>query len=218
MSDPAAKKKAAMSPEPVQQQAPPRRRNRPETSDVAGTVILGVVGLVAVVMGLGYGFTTETGQVGPGFLPVLTGGFIVVATLLELARMFFATSSPVEGSFMEQIEKVEEDAREAIARAHAHDGAAEGAGSERDTFGRTRQQRGIAIASIFGLMLVVLLLVPVLGLLISLTLMTLVLLLVVERKPVLPSVLATAAGLAFFYLIFVQGLNIPLPTGMLGLI
>lgn len=206
-----------MAPEPEQQQAPPQRR-RPETSDVVGTVILGVVGLVAVVMGLSYGFTAETGQVGPGFLPVLTGGFIVLATLMELARMFFATSSPVQGSFMEQVEKVEEAAQEAIARAHAHDGADEGAGPDLDTFGRTRRQRGAATASIFGLMLLALLLVPVLGLLLSLTAMTLALLLVVERKPVLPSVLATGAGLAFFYLTFVQGLNVPLPTGLLGLI
>ena len=72
--------------------------------------------------------------------------------------------------------------------------------------------------SIFGLMLVALILVPVLGLLLSLTAMMLVLLLVVERKPVLPSVLATVGALAFFYLAFVQGLNVPLPTGMLGLI
>lgn len=191
-------------------------RPRPKTSDVIGTVILGVVGAVAVVMGLGYGFTVENGQVGPGFLPVLTGGFIVVATVLELIRMFFASSSPIEGSFMETVEHVEDEARAAIAEVHG--GSADSAEAELDTFGRSGKQQRSAIVKIFLVMLAALLLMPVLGLLISLAAMTLTLLVYVERKPWITSLLATAGALAFFYLIFVQGLHVPLPTGLLGII
>lgn len=193
-------------------------RQRPETSDVVGTVILGVVGLTAVVMGLDYGFTVESGQVGPGFLPVLTGGFIVLATILELVRMFFARSSPIEGSFMEQVEHVEDEARAVIARTHGEDTGEAETVEELDTFGRSHRQRTAAIVQIFLIMLAALLLIPVLGLLISFSAMTLTLLLYVERKPVLISVLVTGAALAFFYFIFVQGLRVPLPTGMLGII
>ncbi|GAA1135163.1 tripartite tricarboxylate transporter TctB family protein [Ornithinicoccus hortensis] len=194
-------------------------RPRPETSDVVGTVILGVVGAVAVVMGLGYGFTVEGGQVGPGFLPVLTGGFIVVAAVLELIRMFFASSSPIEGSFMETVENVEEEARAAIEEVYSGAEAPEAAaGEELDTFGRTQRQRSTAMVKIFALILAALLLIPVLGLLISLSAMTLALLIFVERRPWLTSLLATLGALAFFYLVFVQGLRVPLPTGMLGII
>lgn len=201
----------------------PPVKNRPATSDVVGTVILCLVGVVAVVMGFGYGFMEDNGQVGAGFLPVLTGGFVVLATLLELARMYLAHSSPIEGSFMETVVHLEEEAGAAIARAHHEDadagGDAGGMDSEElDTFGRTKAQRTSAIGKIFGIMLVAILLIPVLGLLISLTLMTLVLLLVVERKPWVPSVLATLGALAFFYFVFVQGLRVPLPTGLLGII
>lgn len=199
---------------------PTQTRQRPETSDVVGTVILGVVGLTAVVMGLDYGFTVESGQVGPGFLPVVTGGFIVLATILELVRMFFARSSPIEGSFMEQVENVEEEARAVIARTHG-DGDGHGeveSVEELDTFGRSHRQRSTAIVQIFVIILAALLLIPVLGLLISFSVMTLTLFLYVERKPVLVSVLVTGAALAFFYFIFVQGLRVPLPTGMLGII
>lgn len=197
----------------------PPAKTRPATSDVVGTVILCLIGVVAVVMGLGYGFMEENGQVGAGFLPILTGGFVVVATLLELARMYLAHSSPIEGSFMEAVVHLEEEAGAAIARAHHEDEDPGGMHSEKlDTFGRTRAQRTSAIGKIFGIMLVAILLIPVLGLLISLTLMTLVLLLLIERKPLVPSVLATLGALAFFYFVFVQGLRVPLPTGMLGII
>ncbi|MBU5890225.1 hypothetical protein JVV71_23220, partial [Vibrio cholerae O1] len=62
----------------VAERTPPR--NRPEVSDVIGTAILGIVGAVAAIMGLGYGLTVEGGQVGPGMLPFLTGGFIFLAS------------------------------------------------------------------------------------------------------------------------------------------
>ena len=40
----------------------------------------------------------------------------------------------------------------------------------------------------------------------------------VERKPLLPSLLTSAAVLAVAYLIFVVMLGVPLPQGMLGIL
>lgn len=189
---------------------------RPSRSDVIGTAILGAVGVAAVVMGLQYGFTQPNGQVGPGFLPVLTGGFIALAAVLELVRMYVAPTSSVEGGFMEAIERVEQEALTALS---SHQGGAQGDDAEvEDIFGRTHAQRGTAVIRIFAVMLGAILLTPVLGLLISLALMTFVILKVVERKGWVVSILVSLVALAVFHLIFAQGLNVPLPTGMLDLI
>lgn len=204
---------------PDTEQAP--TRPRPATADVVGTLVLAGVGVYATVVGLGYGFTGDDGRVGPGFLPVLTGAFITGASLLELARMFLARSLP-ESSYMASVEHLEEDARAAIERAHPAEERTDvrrnAAGEEVDTFGRTLSQRNWAVLHIFGIMLVALLLIPVVGLLLSMSLMTFTIFVAVEGKRWLPALLATAGAFAFFYVFFAQVLGIPLPSGMLGIV
>lgn len=185
-------------------------RRRVATSDLIGTGILAVVGLIATIMGINYGFLQEGGVIGPGFLPVLVGGFILVASLAEIGRMFLVPQGHGAAGLVAPAEEAMEAAESAQSEAHG--------GEERDTFGRTSRQRSIAIVMIFGFMLIALLLVPVLGLLLSLTALMLAIMIVVERKPILNSVLVTGAALGVAYLIFVVGLNVPVPTGMLGLI
>lgn len=191
-------------------------RRSPARSDVVGTAIVLVVGLVVVVMGWGYGFREDNGQVGPGFLPVLTGGFIVVASALELIRMFVAPTSSVDGSFMEGVEKVEARAKEELARATAERGGRDK--EELDVFGRTHKQRGRAVQLVFGVMFVAILLIPVLGLLLSMTLMTFVILRFIERRGWVISAAVSAGAFLFFFLIFRLALGLPLPTGMVGLV
>lgn len=176
-------------------------------ADVVGTALLAVLGLAAALWGRRYGFTVE-GQVGAGFLPVVTGGFIALASAAELVRLgvqrraLRADGHGPAGLQHEQAAAVPADPAEA----------------ETDVFGRTSAQRGRAIGVVFGLLLVAVLLVPLLGLLISLSLAVLVLLLVVERKPPVPSLVGALACLAFGYFVFVQALGAPLPTGLLGLV
>jgi putative tricarboxylic transport membrane protein len=192
--------------------------HKPATSDVVGTAILAAVGAFALVMGVGYGFLEEGGQVGPGFLPVVTGGFILVASLAEIARMYL-THGRRGGSLMDFTESIEEEAKAAIGQTTDPDPATTDESVEhRDTFGRTSSQRNWAIVKVFGILLVALLLMPWIGLLLSLTAMVLTVVLWVERKPLLPSVLTAAGALAGAYLIFVQALGVPLPQGALGLI
>ncbi|GAA5165674.1 hypothetical protein GCM10011366_05080 [Ornithinimicrobium tianjinense] len=191
-------------------------RSGPSRADVIGTAIVLVVGLVVAVMGWGYGFQADNGQVGPGFLPVLTGSFIVVASALELLRMFLAPTAPVEGSFMEGVEKVEARAKEELARAMAESGGGEK--EELDVFGRTHRQRGRAVQLVFGVMFVAILLIPLLGLLLSMTLMTFVILRFIESRGWLMSAAVSAGAFLFFFLIFRLALGLPLPTGMLGLV
>ncbi|MGD8202116.1 tripartite tricarboxylate transporter TctB family protein [Ornithinimicrobium sp. W1679] len=188
----------------------------PARADVVGTVLVLVVGLVVAVMGWGYGFQRENGQVGPGFLPVLTGGFVVVASALELLRMFLAPTSPVEGSFMEGVEKVEALAKEELDRARSETRGA--SGEALDVFGRSHKQRGRAVQLVFGTMFLAILLIPVLGLLLSMTLMTFVILRFIESKGWVISAAVSAGAFLFFFLIFRLALGLPLPTGMLGLV
>lgn len=193
-------------------------RHKPATSDVVGTAILAAVGAFALVMGFGYGFLEEGGQVGPGFLPVVTGGFILVASLAEIARMYI-THGQRGGSLMDFTEEIEEEAKAAIGQTGGSDTAATDESVEqRDTFGRTSSQRNRAIVKVFAILLAALLLMPWIGLLLSLTAMVLTVVLWVERKPLLPSVLTAAGAFAGAYLIFVQALGVPLPQGALGLI
>ncbi|MEQ3550042.1 tripartite tricarboxylate transporter TctB family protein [Pseudonocardia nematodicida] len=179
-------------------------RERPARSDLVGTLVLAAVGAVATVMGIGYG-VFDDGQVGPGFLPTVTGAFILLASLAEIARMYLAAPRVDTGGLLAAAESAEKAAAEVTTE-------------ERDVFGRTARQRGRAILLVFGTMLGALLLVQVIGLLLSLGVMVLAITLGVERKPLLISVLTTAGAVGAAYLIFIVGLGVPTPTGALGLI
>lgn len=189
--------------------SPVPTRRKPAPSDVIGTALVGIVGAVALVIGLGYGFLEDDGQVGAGFLPVVTGSFILVASLAELARMYFA--EPASRGLMSLTETAEQEAKAAIADHKEQAG-------NLDNFGRTAHERNLAIIKVFGLLLGALVLIPVIGLLLSLTTMVLAIVLWVERKPLVPAVLSTAGVLGLAYLIFIELLGVPAPQGMLGLI
>lgn len=190
--------------------APATEKNRPATSDVAGTSILLVVGLVAVGMGLNYGFFREDGRIDAGFMPVVTGAFIALASALELVRMYVAPQSSVEGSFMEVVEKVEKEAQQAV-------GAADPGEGEIPAIAAKGQRQG-AVFIVFAGMGVTILAIQFIGLLLSLGLMVLAILTLVERKPVLRSVIVASVTLLVLWLVFSLGLNVPLPRGSLGIL
>jgi putative tricarboxylic transport membrane protein len=53
-------------------------------ADLAGAIALGVVGLFALVTGIGYG-VGEVTEPGPGLMPALTGGALVILAVLVAA-------------------------------------------------------------------------------------------------------------------------------------
>lgn len=194
---------------PVQVTATGVASGGPTRADLVGTSLLAALGLAAAVYGWQYGFLVD-GQVGAGFLPVTTGGFIALASLAELARTGLQRRpSRADGHVLAPV---------GDEQAAAVPTGAAAAAEELDVFGRTARQRGRAIAVVFGLLGAALLLVPLLGLLISLSLAVLVLLLVVERKGPVAAVVGAGACLAFGWLVFVQVLGAPLPSGALGLV
>ncbi|GAA1856776.1 tripartite tricarboxylate transporter TctB family protein [Brevibacterium marinum] len=191
-------------------------RNRPDVADVVGTSILGVVGAAAAIMGVRYGLT-ENGQVGPGMLPFLTGTFILLASVAELFRLFFARVGTSGGRMMSAVEDIEATASESIGVVD-DSRSDQAANDELDTFGRTEKQRNRAPFYIFLTLGAALLLIPVLGLIISLAAAILFLLLVVEKQKWWTSAATTIGAAVFVYVVFGLVLSVPLPTGMLGLI
>lgn len=196
----------------------PQKRSMPKTSDIIGTGLLALLGLVAVIMGLGYGFIGENDQIGPGFMPVLTGGFILVASLAEIGRLFLVPKGQSTAGLGGVAEELSAEAAAAQKAAHAELGAADGDGEERDTFGRTAKQRNRTVPLIFAILLGAIMLTQVIGMLLSLALMMFTIVFFIEKKPLIPALLTSGAVLVVAYLIFVQMLGVPLPQGMLGIL
>lgn len=194
----------------------PRARALPKLSDLIGTGILVIVGLVAVVMGLGYGFIGENDQIGPGFMPVLTGGFILVASLAEIGRLLLAPKGGSTAGLGGVAEELSAEAAAAQEAARSEQSVPDS--EERDTFGRTAKQRNRTVPLIFASVLAAILLSRLVGMLLALALMMFAIVFLIERKPLVPSLVSSLAVLAGAYLIFVQALGVPLPQGMLGIL
>lgn len=129
----------------------------------------------------------EDGTVGSGALPRTAGLLLAVLGAL-LIRQEVRTGSVLEGDG-----HVEEAADVSAEEAH-----------------RMRTKLIVVVVT----MVVTALLVPFLGLLPALTLMTLFLTAVVERQPLTRSVLVAALVMGLSYLLFVVVLRIPLPFGL----
>lgn len=206
----------------------PRGRQRPKMSDVVGTGILALVGLVALIMGFDYGFIGENDQIGPGFMPAVVGGFILIASLAEIARLFLAPQGQHSGGLggvAEELSAEAAAAQDAARQETANHGdlsPADASDAENadglDTFGRTARQRNVTVVLIFAILFAAVLLTQVIGMLLSLTLMMFSIVVFVEKKPIVPSLLISAGVLVVAYLIFVQMLGVPVPQGMLGIL
>ena len=150
--------------------------------------VLTVVGVAVVVAAFGYGVFVKGNRIGPGFMPLVTGGLLAVlgATLAVKALR------------------------------HPSDAAAKADGEEVDTLGRTRRQRVRMLWMVFGLLTATVLLVLVVGFIAAFGLLVLVVSLWVERRKLLPSIAVSVGACAFVYLVFVWFMGIPLPTGVFG--
>ncbi|WP_205327288.1 tripartite tricarboxylate transporter TctB family protein [Glycomyces sp. YM15] len=180
---------------------------------IAASAVLAALGAAACVGGLGYGLENEDGAVGTGLLPAASGALIAVLALVDLAQQLLA-------------------ARRAPASADADINAANGSGVALliadgetggptdgiDVLGRTPRQRNRNLVVVLALVFAAALLVPFSGLLIAMGLLILAITIGVERMRPLSAVAVTAVALACVWLVFAQGLRVPFPTGMLGLI
>ncbi|GAB2820779.1 tripartite tricarboxylate transporter TctB family protein [Streptomyces daliensis] len=155
---------------------------------VAAYAVLAAVGAAFFAGSFQYPWSNpEDGTIGPGLLPRVAGLLLLVLGLL-LVRQELRGGTVLEGDghVTEEAEHSEEEAR------------------------RVRVKLVVVVAT----MVVTALLIPFLGLLPALTLMTLFLTSVVERQPLGRSVLVSAATFAVAYLLFIVVLRVPLPFGL----
>lgn len=161
----------------------------PRIARVAASGVLVVVGAVAALIGSGYGFTTDNGQIGAGFMPVVLG--VVMAVLAVVAT---------------------------LRRPPDADAGAGTEESDIDVLGRSQRQRNGMLALVVGLLFLALLLVPVTGLLIALGLLVVAIATIVERRHILAALLVGAIAIAVVHVVFAVLLKVPMPTGLIGLI
>jgi hypothetical protein len=173
---------------------------------VASSILLALIGIGAVIGGIGYGVIEEDGLIGPGFLPTMAGGLVAIFAIGDVVGRLRAKPTMSEA---ELILGAEADAvlEEEVA-----------AESDIDIFGRTQKQRSRMLVAVLAILVATLLLVPLLGFIISFALMLLSIAVFVEKRKWLPALAVTAAALAVTYLIFVVLLRVPLPQGLIGII
>ena len=180
----------------------------PRIARAALSAALARLGVGAALGGWGYGVTQDNGQIGAGFLPFALG--IVMALLAAVDVAAILRRREPQG-LAEELTGVEHEADAA-----AIDTVAEA--PDIDALGRSQRQRNRMLAIVAGMLIAALLLVPVLGLLISLGLLIVAIATVVERRGIIPSLLVAAVSVGVIHLVFAVLLKVPMPTGLIGLI
>jgi hypothetical protein len=199
--------------------------------------LLTALGLGAFVMALDYGLFLDESRVGPGLVPAVVGGLIMliagwelVATLRGRRTAHDRGLAEIVGATVDAPEERASAERAALgdvppgdATAMAPDDApteAPGAGpgpDDVDIFGRTPKERARQLMIVFVALVVAVLLVPLLGFLVSFFLLSVFISAVVERRAWMPSLVVSFLAVAAVYGVFVGFLNVPLPTGLLGI-
>lgn len=161
----------------------PRRTARRAILIAYGVIAL--TGALFFALSFQYDFHRYEDQVGPGFLPRIAGGIVLLlgtALMVQEARV---------GSVLLGDSGVDEE---------------QSGGMSRTTV--------IKLLTVFGIIILAVLLVPVLGLIPPLVLLVAALTIFVERMPVLPSVAVTVGAAVVAYALFVLVLRVPIPMGV----
>jgi len=165
---------------------------------IAFALITALGGFLVATAG-GYTVFREDGTVGGGFLPLLVG-----LVLLGLGAVQLVASAVRVRALASNVPQLQSRARE-----RAADDAVP------DVFGRTARQRVHQLGLVVVATVVAVALTPLLGLLVALTLLSIFISAVVERRSLVASVAISVASVGLVYVIFVPLLGIPLPWGML---
>ncbi len=200
--------------------------------------LLTALGLGAFVMALDYGLFLEESRVGPGLVPAVVGGLIVLIAGWELIATLRGHRISHDHGLAEVVAAAAADtpqggaSSESAARGGASSGASgtmspddgplelPGAGpgeDDVDIFGRTPRERTRQLWTVCAGLLVAALLVPVLGLLGSFFVLSLFISAVVEKRAWIPSLVVSFLAVAAVYGVFVGFLGVPLPGGLIGI-
>ncbi|MGY1836658.1 tripartite tricarboxylate transporter TctB family protein [Blastococcus sp. SYSU DS0510] len=197
--------------------------------------LLTVIGLAALVTAIGYGLFNEGGRVGPGLVPAVVGAGIVLIGGWEFIGMLRGRRddhshglAEVAASATGRTAAPAATAGAVVADTAGGGGSASpGAGHDDDTdddtdddvdiYGRTSATRGRQLWTVFGALVVAVLLVPLLGFLGAFFTLSLFISAVVERRAWLPSVVISLVAVVVVWAVFAVFLNVPLPDGLIGI-
>ncbi len=187
------------------------------TARIAASGVLAALGAAACLGGLGYGLRTEDGTVGTGLLPAATGAIITVLALIDVAQSLVAARrARATSSTVPEAPVAERTLAQSIAAEDTDSDAATDDGV--DVLGRDPRQRNRNLVIVLALVFAAAALVPLIGLLLAMGLLILAITIGVERMRPVSAVVVTACALACVWLVFAQGLRVPFPTGMLGVV
>ena len=159
-----------------------------------------------------YDLLNEGNRVGPGLVPAVVGGLIALISGVLLVLTVTGRRARHDHGLAEVAQSVVGDQPPETA-----DPGADAGDDDVDIFGRTAAQRMRQLQMVTVALVAALFLVSLVGLLGALGLFSLFVSVVVERRPWLPSVLITAASVLVVYGVFAVFLEVPLPTGSLGI-
>ena len=187
------------------------------TARIAASGVLAALGAAACLGGLGYGLRTEDGTVGTGLLPAATGAMITVLALIDVAQSLVAARrARATSTTVPEAPVAERTLAESTAAEDSDSDAATDDGV--DVLGRDPRQRNRNLVIVLALVFAAAALVPLIGLLLAMGLLILAITIGVERMRPVSAVVVTACALACVWLVFAQGLRVPFPTGMLGVV
>lgn len=169
----------------------PRQRRARRAVMISYGVIV-VVGAVFFALSFQYDFYRYEDQVGPGFLPRVVGAIVLllgVALIVQEVRV---------GSVLEGDSGSDEHA----------------GGEEGEQTSAMSVKSLVKLLTVFGLIIVAALLVPVLGLVPPLVLLVVALTIFVERMPIVPSLCISVGAAVIAYVLFVLVLQVPVPMGV----
>ena len=180
--------------------------------------VLAAVMLVWLVLALQLPYITN-GQPGPGFFPVWLS---VIGLVLALAPL----ATDVHGRLRKSIPRSSHDSEGSPVQARATassdilESSPPPAEIDREAHASSQESSKGQLGRLLGALLGVMAffyLIPVLGFIVGLTIYLLYLTSLVLRMEVRRAVVVSMATMAFIYLVFSALLNVPFPTGMVGI-
>ena len=177
------------------------------SAEVAAFAVLTALGAAVVVSSFGYGILLEENRIGPGFLPLVTGGLLL---LLSGAQLVSRLRAPHPQAAETPAWLAE------AADVHPEPRAEEPEAT--DVLGRTHAYRVRQLWMVVAAVLVAIALVPFSGFLVTFGLLVLFITTYVERCRPLSAGAITLGAVTVVYAVFGVFLNVPLPAGLLDLV
>ncbi|OCA93583.1 tripartite tricarboxylate transporter TctB family protein [Actinobaculum suis] len=161
---------------------------------VVAHLVLLAIAIIVFVMSVQYGLLRESGLVGPGLVPGLASVIMIFAIVWDNLKLVNSSRTQMQENAAIGVETAEEK-------------DASGVGTQ-----------SIRVWAVFGVLLLTLVMTRIIGLLLSLALMVFVLVTFVERKSWWRGLIAALGVFAMGFIVFVVLLEVPLPTGLLGIV